>query len=224
MSERSVSTRTRRPAVSTRTAASRFFPDAETDASQRLLASALEQFATKGFHAATTRAVGEGAGMSPAAVYVHYASKTDLLFEITRIGHRSCLDAVEQALADAPDDPGERVRRFIETFAQWHAEHQMLARVSQYELNALPTRQLNRIVKLRQQFDAHLQQEFQRGVDAGVFEIEDVQGAVTAALSLCIDLARWYVPRPGLVPEQVARLYAGLVVRMVSPIRPARAA
>jgi len=197
-------------------AATGVFPDADKDTSQRLLASALEQFATKGFHAATTRAVGEGAGMSPAGVYVHFKSKTDLLFEITRTGHRSCLDAVERALADAPDDPVERVRRFIEAFAQWHAEHVMLARVSQYELHALPPRQLKQIVTLRREFDVHLRRELKRGVEARVFEIDDMPGTASAALSLCIDLARWYEPRPRHEPDDVARFYAGLVVRMLS--------
>ena len=46
--------------------------------------------------------------MSPAAVYVHYKSKSDLLYEISRIGHRSVLDKVEEALRDAPEDAEER--------------------------------------------------------------------------------------------------------------------
>jgi AcrR family transcriptional regulator len=191
------------------------FGDATSETAQRLLIAALEEFATKGFHAATTRAIGEAAGVSPAGVYVHYAAKTDLLFEITIGGHRACLAAVEQALEDASDDPVERVRMFIEAFALWHSQHQTLARVSQYELASLPKPQLRQVVKLRRKFDAHLRRELQEGAAAGAFDVANVNGTTTAALSLCIDLARWYSPHPRWSPKRISQFYADLVLRMV---------
>src|SRR3954467_12118618 len=119
----------------------------ESESSRRLLLAALAAFARRGFPAATTREIGEGAGMSPAAVYVHYKSKSDLLYEISRIGHQSVLDEVEQSLRDAPADPAERVRRFVAAFARWHADHHIVARVIQYELKSLPARQFRQIAK-----------------------------------------------------------------------------
>ena len=82
-----------------------------------LLLSALDAFLARGYHAATTREIGERAGMSPAAVYVHWKAKHDLLFEISRIGHQAVLEVVEQALAQASDDPVERVHAFVSAFA-----------------------------------------------------------------------------------------------------------
>src|SRR5438105_3367977 len=109
--------RRRRPAVEELSAASAgLWAGIESESSRRLLLSALAAFARHGFEAATTREIGEGAGMSPAAVYVHYRAKSDLLHEISRIGHQSVLDEVEQALRDAPPDPVERVRRFVAAF------------------------------------------------------------------------------------------------------------
>ena len=80
----------------------------EPETSRLLLLSALDAFLARGFHAATTREIAERAGMSPAAVYVHWKAKHDLLFEISRIGHQAVLDAVDHALAQASDDPVER--------------------------------------------------------------------------------------------------------------------
>ena len=125
----------------------------ESESSRRLLLAALAAFARRGFQAATTREIGEGAGMSPAAVYVHYESKSDLLYEISRIGHQSVLDVVEDALRDAPQDPEQRVRRFVAAFAKWHADHHVVARVIQYELKALPPRQFRRIAEVRKRFE-----------------------------------------------------------------------
>src|SRR4051812_14086446 len=44
----------------------------EPASSRLLLLSALDAFLARGFHAATTREIAERAGMSPAAVYVHW--------------------------------------------------------------------------------------------------------------------------------------------------------
>src|SRR3954468_9521162 len=79
--------------------------DIESESSRRLLLAALAAFARRGFQAATTREIAEGAGLSPAGGVVHYKAKSDLLYEISRVGHQSVLDEVEEALRDAPQDP-----------------------------------------------------------------------------------------------------------------------
>jgi len=195
----------------------------EPESSRRLLLAALAAFAARGFQAATTREIGEGAGMSPAAVYVHYDAKSDLLYEISRIGHQSVLDAVEEALRAAPQDPEHRVRRFVAAFAKWHADHHVVARVIQYELKALPPGQFRSIAKLRKRFEELLAAELQAGVDAGTFDVPELEATTLAILSLCIDLARWYHPGDDhKTSEQVGGFYADLVGRMI--IHPDRAA
>ena len=190
----------------------------EPESSRLLLLSALDAFLARGFHAATTREIGERAGMSPAAVYVHWKAKHDLLFEISRIGHRAVLDTVEQALAQASDDPLERLDAFVSAFATWHAENHALARVIQYEFKKLPRHQFREIVAIRDRFEELMRVELAGGVAAGVFDVADLEGTTLAVLSLCIDLARWYEPSPEhSSPEVVGELYAGLVTRMLLP-------
>jgi AcrR family transcriptional regulator len=190
----------------------------ESESSRRLLLSALAAFARHGFEAATTREIAEGAGLSPAAVYVHYKAKSDLLHEISRIGHQSVLDEVERAVREAPPDPAERVRRFVAAFARWHADHHVVARVIQYELKSLPPRQFRQIAKLRKRFEELLTAELAAGAAAGAFEVPELQATTLAILSLCIDLARWYHPAADhKTSDEVGALYADLVLRMVLP-------
>src|SRR5215216_7222909 len=85
------------PDFSTETVA--LFDWLEPESSRRLVISALAAFANRGFHAATTREIGAGAGMSRAGVYVHFTAKTDLLFEICRVGHQAAVATIEDALA-----------------------------------------------------------------------------------------------------------------------------
>jgi AcrR family transcriptional regulator len=195
----------------------------ESESSRRILLAALAAFAKHGFQAATTREISEGAGMSPAALYVHYKAKSDLLYEISRIGHQSVLDEVEAALRDAPPDPEERVRRFVATFAKWHADHHVVARVIQYELKALPRRQFRKIAELRNRFGELLGAELEAGVRSGAFDIAELDATTLAILSLCIDLARWYHPGDDhKTSDEVGEFYAALVARMILPARRGR--
>jgi AcrR family transcriptional regulator len=187
----------------------------EPESSRRLLLSALEAFSARGFHAATTREIGEGAGLSAAGVYVHYKSKADLLYEISRIGHEASLAAVRSALEQASDDPGERVYAFVSAFAKWHADNHVLARAIQYEFKNLPTRQFQKIVVIRKRFEELMRDELERGVAAGAFQITHLEGTTLAILSLCIDLARWYEPSPEHPSDGVGTLYAELVMGML---------
>ena len=188
----------------------------EPETSRLLLLSALDAFLARGFHAATTREIAERAGMSPAAVYVHFASKEELLNELSRIGHQAVLDVVEQALEEASGDPVERVHAFVSAFATWHAENHALARVIQYEFGKLPRPQFRQIVEIRDRFEDLMRDELAGGVAAGAFDVEDLEGTTLAVLSLCIDLARWYHPGEGHSSTQVVGdLYAELVIRML---------
>jgi AcrR family transcriptional regulator len=192
----------------------------ESESSRRIVLAALAAFAKHGFEAATTREISEGAGMSPAALYVHYKAKSDLLYEISRIGHQSVLDEVEAALRDAPQDPEQRIRRFVAAFAKWHADHHVVARVIQYELKSLPRRQFRRIAELRNRFEELLGAELQAGAKAGAFDIIELEATTLAILSLCIDLARWYHPSDDhKTSDEVGQLYADLVARMILPSR-----
>ena len=131
----------------------------EPESSRLLLLSALDAFLARGYHAATTREIGERAGMSPAAVYVHWSAKHDLLFEISRIGHQAVLDEVERSLEQASGDPVERVGAFVSAFASWHAENHALARVIQYEFKKLPRPQFRKIVEIRARFGELMRKE-----------------------------------------------------------------
>ena len=207
-----MATRRRRPAVT----GDQLWAHIEPESSRLLLLSALDAFLARGYHAATTREIAERAGMSPAAVYVHWKAKHDLLYEISRTGHRAVLDAVEQALDQASEDPVERVHAYVSAFASWHADNHALARVIQYEFKKLPRAQFRRIVSIRDRFEELMTDELSRGVAAGVFDVADLRGTTLAVLSLCIDLARWYEPGPGHnSAEAVGELYADLVLRMV---------
>jgi AcrR family transcriptional regulator len=183
------------------------------ETSRRLLLAAVDAFSDRGYNATTTREIAERAEMSSAALYVHYRSKAELLFEISRTGHEAVLRKVERAL-DGPTAPPERVQRFVEAFVSWHARNHVLARVIQYELRAIPPERFGEIRELRKRFDHLITGELERGIATRDFAVADVRTTALAILSLGIDVARWYTSHAEMPPEQLGAAYGVLVLGM----------
>ncbi|MFE2042765.1 TetR/AcrR family transcriptional regulator [Streptomyces sp. NPDC059477] len=191
------------------------------DAARRLLIAAVEAFAERGYHATTTRDIAGRAGMSPAALYIHYKTKEELLHRISRIGHEKALDILRTAARGA-GTASERLADAVASFVRWHAGRRTTARVVQYELDSLGPDARAEIVALRRQCDAEVRGIIEEGVAAGEFEVLDVHGTTLAVLSLCIDVARWFSTRGPWTPAEVGTLYADLVLRMVGAGKPGR--
>ncbi|MEV6737690.1 TetR/AcrR family transcriptional regulator [Streptomyces sp. NPDC051104] len=184
------------------------------DAARRLLVAAVEAFAERGYHATTTRDIAGRAGMSPAALYIHYKTKEELLHRISRIGHDKALEILRTA-ARREGSATERLADAVSSFVRWHAGRRTTARVVQYELDALGPDARAEIQALRRQVDAEVRGIVEDGVAAGEFDVLDVKGTTLAILSLCIDVARWFNVNGSRTPEEVGALYADLVLRMV---------
>jgi AcrR family transcriptional regulator len=190
------------------------WPDVKPEAARRLMYAAVESFARVGFHATTTRDIATAAGMSPAALYVHFPSKAALLFEISRSGHEQTL-AVVQAMTSGDGSPVDRMRALVEDFVEWHARRHTVARVVQYELEALPEQEFSVVAGLRRRIEQAFRSLIAEGVRAGAFTVPDEKTAARAVLSLGIDVARWYSERTRKTPRALGREYATLVLRML---------
>ncbi|MGW2823393.1 TetR/AcrR family transcriptional regulator [Streptomyces sp. NPDC001443] len=188
------------------------------DAARRLLVAAVEAFAERGYHATTTRDIAGRAGMSPAALYIHYKTKEELLHRISRIGHDKALDILRTA-AGSEGSATERLADAVSSFVRWHAGGRTTARVVQYELDSLGPDARAEILALRRQVDAQVRGIVEDGVASGEFDVPDVHGTTIAVLSLCIDVARWFNVDGPQTPDEVGALYADLVLRMVGARR-----
>ncbi|MFD4656304.1 TetR/AcrR family transcriptional regulator [Kitasatospora sp. NPDC058444] len=187
---------------------------ARPEAAYRLLQAAVESFAERGFHATTTRDIATAAGMSPAALYIHYQSKAALLAEISQAGHAATLALVRDAVAGR-GGPAERMRRLVEQFTAWHARARTVGRVVNYELHALPEDAYAVVAALRLDIEREVSALIEAGVAAGDFQVSEVRTAARAVTSLGIDVSRWYTDRSTETPEELGRRYGELVLRML---------
>jgi AcrR family transcriptional regulator len=181
---------------------------------ERLRSAATTAFAARGFHGTSTRDIAAEAGMSPAALYVHYSSKEELLHEISREGHVRTLTLIEQAAASA-GSATDQLDAVIRHFTADHARTATTARIVNYELSSLSPEHLEDVLDLRRRISAALRNLIARGIEAGEFETSDPEMAATALLSLGIDVARWYRPDGKWSPDELGAFYADLARRAV---------
>jgi AcrR family transcriptional regulator len=186
----------------------------QSAAAARIRTAATAAFAELGYGATSTRDITRRLGLSAAAMYPHYESKEALLYAISLDGHQAAL----RALSDA-DDPHDvlaaRLHTVVATFTRWQAHHSALARVLQYELRSLTPEHRRAVIGIRRQTTAVLGAIIDAGLVAGEFTTTDADGALLAISSLCVDVCRWFPSRTHSDPDDIARLYADLAVRIV---------
>ncbi|MCS3780082.1 TetR/AcrR family transcriptional regulator [Tsukamurella ocularis] len=180
----------------------------------RLLSAAAAAFAERGFHGTTTRDIASAAGMSPAAVYVHYKSKEQLLHQLSRVGHQRIIDAID-AVDDHADTPARRLTAAMRAFATHHASSHTSVRVVNYELDALTEEHRAEIGGLRREITRRLRAIVDAGVADGSFDTPDPRMATIAVLSSGIDIGRWYHDGGEITPDRIGDFYADLALRTV---------
>jgi AcrR family transcriptional regulator len=185
------------------------------ESAKRLFRAAVEVIGEHGYHGTSTRAVAARAGLSPAAVYMHFPTKEDLLYQISRTGHELTLEIVRDAAA-VSHDPVERVHAIVTALVRWHAEHCTIARIVQYEHTSLAPGHRREISALRRRTEAVLREAIEDGVRTGRFDSAAVPTGELAIMSLAIDVARWYPAQRRRGPEQIARAYADLALRILN--------
>lgn len=186
----------------------------ESAAAARFRAAAVESFARNGYGGTSTRQIAKQLNLSAAAMYPHFRSKEELLYAIARDGHRGVLQVMRD-IDDPARSPRSRLAAVVGSFARWQAEHHELAKVVQYELNALTPEHYRIIAAIRRDTTAVLADIVRAGVDSGDFAIDDPDDAVLAISSLCVDVCRWFPSRTHRDPSAIGSVYASIAERIV---------
>jgi AcrR family transcriptional regulator len=84
----------------------------ETGARERILASAVEEFAEQGYEGATIRGIAARADVDSALVHHYFGTKADLFAEVIGAPMRPDVD-VRQLLAGPRDELGEHLVRYV---------------------------------------------------------------------------------------------------------------
>jgi AcrR family transcriptional regulator len=181
---------------------------------RRMFLAAIESFSERGFHGTSTRDIAARAGMSPAALYVHFGSKEEVLYRIATSGLDFTLEVMSTAVNSA-ERPTGRLHAVVRAVTAWHAHQSSAARVILYQLEALTPDHLAEVAGKEREIDQIVRRTIAEGIAAGEFDVSDAVTSATAVLSLCMDVARWYRPGHRRSPEEIGDAYAEAALRIV---------
>ncbi|MGC8905544.1 TetR/AcrR family transcriptional regulator [Thermus sp.] len=182
-----------------------------TTTRDRILEEAAKLFTEKGYEAASVQDLAQALGLSKAALYHHFGSKEEILYEISLLALGGLVAAGEEALGIA--DPKAALLRFMEAHARYFEENRPFFVAMLQGLQSLSPAHREATVRLRDRHEENLRAILRRGVEAGAFREVDVALAGRAILSMLNWMIRWFRPEGPMRTEEVARGYYDLILR-----------
>ena len=190
-----------------------FCEEGNSGSIQEILLAALDNFSSRGYRATTTRDIAKSAGLSPAALYIHFRSKEELLYRIVHVVNT----AFFTALAPADYSNGsetERLYRLTKKLVSLTAELKSAIHIANYEIRELSGTRRAAIADIRSKMTDMFSSCLVRGNANGEFTVPDVHTTTIAILSLAQAVSRWYQPDGRIKAAELAEYYADLVLRI----------
>jgi TetR/AcrR family transcriptional regulator, cholesterol catabolism regulator len=196
-----------------------------TPAARKVLATAAAMFFERGAVDASVRDLTRACGLSPGALYNHFASKDELLDTIVRHGHLRMRRRVERALESCPDRPVGRLDAFVHAYVAGHLASPELAQVVRREYLHLSPERYRAVVAERRRFRRVLETILSDGLRAGSFDIIGADTAMSAPavtgqavmiLDMCSRTSEWFVRGGSTDADELARRYVLAARRMVA--------
>ena len=186
------------------------------ETASRAREAALALFARHGYAAVSMREIAGEVGVGAGALYNHFATKQDLLFELMS-AHMTALMA---AWADVPETgvtPEQRLETFTRFHIRFHADRADEVFVAYMELRSLEQPNFHRIEKMRRSYEAELEAILTDGAATGAFRIEDPRVAAMAIIAMLTGVTTWYRQGGRLSAGRIEEIYVDMVARTVRP-------
>lgn len=180
-------------------------------AREEMLRVAAELFHAKGFERSTMDDVARQLGLLKGSLYYYFDSKQEILDEILLIPRQRFLRLL-QRIASARISPAEKLRRAIAAFVTSFDIAYPAMSVAVYERFDRSAKQGERVRALRREVQELFEYIVQEGVDSGLFRTKDVKMATFAIAGMCNWLSTWYEKGGRLSSEQIADVFADLVL------------
>lgn len=182
--------------------------------SGRILTSALRTFAELGYSGSSIRIIAAGVGINSATLYSHFASKSQILSALVRIGAQELLSRVHHSL-DGAISPWERLDAIISASVRGHATYPLLAIVTNTELRSLPDAEATETRKPIVEAALLLRQTLTDGIEAQDFDIANLEVTAHVLEGLAVGIPYWFDPAVH-DSQELARQYVAIVRRIVA--------
>jgi AcrR family transcriptional regulator len=158
----------------------------------RLLCTAVELFAARGYHGVSVRDLAAAMGVKASSVYAHYTSKEELFCRVVSVANEEISHRLRDALLAADPHPASTLADVIGAYVTFHADYPLLATVGHNDLHVLSGPSLHRVTQLRKQAVELVLSIVERGNATGDFACDKPPLAVAAIAGMGIRVASWY--------------------------------
>jgi TetR/AcrR family transcriptional regulator, cholesterol catabolism regulator len=183
---------------------------AKQSTKSRITSGAGYLFVRNGYHGTSMRDVADRVGLRASSLYRHVKSKQELLHRVLDRLMNEALDGAKAALSGQ-----ERPEKCIELLVRANV---CLARPSetallQSELKNLEKRYRDQIIRKQDQYRTLWVSVLRKGVEQGVFRIEDPKLAFFGIIGALNYIESWFNPSDLLNREQVAEVFSRWILR-----------
>ncbi|PJX20395.1 TetR family transcriptional regulator [Advenella sp. S44] len=170
---------------------------------ERILKTAAQLFAAKGFHAVGMQALCEALEISRGAFYHHFRSKDDVLNDICTRYMTELVHKGQQTLKDEAD-PTRCLQRLGQDLLQVIAANLPELTVCFREIQSLDSERRQKVVHLHRTYESLWKQTVERGAQAGVL-LPYSRVRIKALLGMYYYSYIWLNPdRPQELPQAIA--------------------
>jgi AcrR family transcriptional regulator len=186
---------------------------AEIPQRARILKTAAQLFAKRGYHAVGMSELQDAVQLGRGALYHHIRSKEDLLYDICR-EYITELNAHATTLLEEAD-PCERVKRLGRYLVLKIASHQAELTVCFREVQALTDPRRSEVLKIHSAYERTWRDTMIDGADQGHFRPYDPL-VLKGVLGMYFYSYLWIRPDGPLGPDLIAERFNDLALRMLA--------
>jgi TetR/AcrR family transcriptional regulator, cholesterol catabolism regulator len=196
-------------------------PTGATAIQARLAEAAIELFYERGALATTVRDITSACGLTPGALYNHFASKDHLLYLVVRDIHRQVDDQLAALLAATDDHPVTQLATAVRFLVSHTAGFKKRSRVANREFTLLTGSRRLEITAIRRRMRDRFAGIILAGAQQGLFSLvggEDIAAATMHAATIttmCVHISEWTLENAQLTVTALQDRYAELALRMV---------
>ncbi len=187
---------------------------------QAVIAEASRAFGHRGYQNVSLDDIAKSLNVTKPALYHYIKSKQELLYEC----HSLAMDLGDQALehAVATGKTGlQKLEIFIVGYVTVFAS-ELAASAILHDLNSIPANGREQIIRRRREFDLHLRNLVEEGIDDKTIEPCDAKLAVCWFMGAIAAIPRWFNAHGEFSGNQIAEVFVKFLVQGIQAQRQVR--
>jgi AcrR family transcriptional regulator len=184
-------------------------------ARDRVLDAAAQLFQERGFEGASMTLIARAARTTAPNLYTHFASKHALLREVLETMYQTFYNEMADCIAEGP--PDEQLDSMVRSYVLMQLRDSGEERVFSYRvlIASLDDEAQRQTARVQREYLVLVRGILRRGVEDGLFVIDDVKMTAFVIISACEYVFTWYRSNGDLTPHDVADYYVAQVRRLV---------